>query len=604
MRLIFWALLLYGLITTGSIAADNSHPLLAPYRVYAEISTNLSAQTDGIIAEFIRVHPDTPLANKLRKRWLWQLAKAKHWDRFEAFYLPGLSQDLDCLYRYSRYRKGDTVTAFADLDKLWLVEHSQPPACNHIFKAWTAAGNLSQTQIRQRLKLSLKAQNYQLANYLIKQLPGEQQKKALKSYHLLTHPNAIAKQNPASTALDNLVLSHALARLGRRHPTLGLQQFKRFKAQRSFTAEEQANVLGAIALRKALRHQHDALILFEKIPPQYYHDRWHEWRIRAALRAQDWKAVLRATHQLPPHLAQEIPWQYWQGVAWEQLGYQAQAARRFETLSQKQHYYGMISAHRLGKKVIVHHHDYPKTQRQLQRIVNVPAMQRAYLLEKMGRRHEAYFEWHFALKQFNEQDRYLAAYLAYTWGWYGRAIFASKKLPQQDDLVVRFPMPYTGLVTSFSRKNNLPPAFVYALMRQESAFAPHARSRAGALGLMQLMPKTAARTAKKHKIPYQHTRQLLKPPKNIALGTHHLRDLRRIHKGHFSLMSAAYNAGSGRVKRWLPRKPMAAAIWIETIPWGETRRYVKYLLAHFVIYENRLGNAPDLSRFLRLVPKR
>ena len=200
-------------------------------------------------------------------------------------------------------------------------------------------------------------------------------------------------------------------------------------------------------------------------------------------------------------------------------------------------------------------------------------------------------EWHFATrKQMDNEERIIAAKVAHKWGWHNRAILTIAHTDQRNDIELRFPVLFEDKVKEYSKKQALQPAYTYAVIRRESAFAADARSRVGALGLMQIMPATGKVIAKKLKVKYRNKNQLLNPELNVNFGTTYLNMMLNKFYKQPALASAAYNAGGHRVKAWLPvGDDMSAERWIETIPFKETREYVSSILAYTAIYEHRMG---------------
>ena len=218
-------------------------------------------------------------------------------------------------------------------------------------------------------------------------------------------------------------------------------------------------------------------------------------------------------------------------------------------------------------------------------------MQRLVELYAIGDRSDARREWAKLLPNLDAAQRAAAAYLIADIGWIDLSIMAANAADLHDDLSLRFPSPFTPTFVKESRARAVPISFLYGVARQESAFAPAARSSAGALGLMQLMPATAAATARNAGEPIPLTAALFDPVVNVHIASRHLAELLERYDGNRILVAAAYNAGPHRVDRWLRDRPARPAdIWIETIPFAETRDYVKNVMAFAYIYGQRLGH--------------
>jgi soluble lytic murein transglycosylase len=227
-----------------------------------------------------------------------------------------------------------------------------------------------------------------------------------------------------------------------------------------------------------------------------------------------------------------------------------------------------------------------------------PGLQRARELFKLNRPMSARREWNFALKEADPEALRAAARLAQSWEWPSQSIITLAKLRYWNDLELRFPLTHQKTITGQAAGHGLDRAWVFAILRQESAFISDAKSSAGARGLMQLMPKTAKQVAKELKHTPLKLEDLFKPDLNIRLGTGYLNKIYRQLQENPVLATAAYNAGPHRVKSWLPDQPQATDIWIETIPFHETREYLKRVLAYTVIYNYRLGEQS------KVVPKK
>jgi soluble lytic murein transglycosylase len=258
-------------------------------------------------------------------------------------------------------------------------------------------------------------------------------------------------------------------------------------------------------------------------------------------------------------------------------------------LAGERDYYGFLAADRVGQVYRFGHDAVPFTETDLAAAEALPGIARARELLRVGLTIDARREWRDAIRDLDDRQLEIAAVLAGRWGWHDRAIVTVARADHFDDLDLRFPLVYQDLVLSNARATGLDPAWVYGVMRQESAFWEDARSRSGALGLMQLMPSTARETARRLRERVDDVYDLLSPPKNIRLGVAYLRRVLDRFDGHQGLATAAYNAGPGRVRSWLPGShPLAADIWVDTVPFNETRGYVKRVMAYTAIYEHRL----------------
>ena len=264
-------------------------------------------------------------------------------------------------------------------------------------------------------------------------------------------------------------------------------------------------------------------------------------------------------------------------------------------LASERSFYGFIASQKLKKPLELNNNNSKLSDTALEKVATHPGIVRARELYLIGESIDARREWHHAIKNMSSEERGYAAHLANIWGWHHQAIIAAARSDDRDNLDLRFPRAYPDIVAAKAQQHGVESEWIYSLIRQESAFAPTARSPAGALGMMQLMPSTAKQVSRKLGLNF-NTHSLLDPENNILLGTQYLSDLLQRFEGNIVLATAAYNAGPNRAKRWQPESsPMAGDIWIETIPIHETREYVKNILTYQAIYRHHLGMEAKLA---------
>lgn len=280
-------------------------------------------------------------------------------------------------------------------------------------------------------------------------------------------------------------------------------------------------------------------------------------------------------------------------------------ASAFSGLSQERSFYGFISSELLNKPLQLNQQLSAPSNDQITRVLSTPGIVRAWELYQIKEDTYARSEWNLAITRMPAEDRGIAAQLANQWGWHHHAIMAAARSDIRDNLKLRFPTAYQNTVASNASKNGIAKDWVFSLIRQESAFSYQAKSPVGALGMMQIMPATAKEISKSMGIRYKGKYSLLQPEKNIQLGTRYMGQLLKRFQGNTILATAAYNAGPTRAKRWQPKHtPMAGDIWIETIPYKETRNYVKNVMTYQAIYRSHLGQDIKLAKSLVSVPAR
>ena len=324
-----------------------------------------------------------------------------------------------------------------------------------------------------------------------------------------------------------------------------------------------------------------------------------EWRVRAALSQQHWHDVLAAVDTLGEDLKQLEKWQYWRARALAAIGKPDDARVIFAQLAKQRSFYGFMSADRLNNEIALNDHPISATHRELNSLQNNSEFQTVSELLAIDRRTEATRQWWHAISGLNAQQLTVAAKLARQWEWPSMAIFTVAKANYWDDVDLRFPLVYSTSIQDYASKQQLDPALVFGLIRQESAFDEFAGSPAGAIGLMQLMPRTAEQIAGELKETWSNDFNLLNPAVNIKYGSAYFKKLLNRFKGNYALSIAAYNAGPNRIKHWLPDNTLPADIWIETIPYKETRGYVSSVIMYTLIYQKRLSrNTLKISDFM------
>ena len=260
-------------------------------------------------------------------------------------------------------------------------------------------------------------------------------------------------------------------------------------------------------------------------------------------------------------------------------------------MAQSRHYYGFLAASYLNKPVNFQNIPLVITAEEKALVTQSPEAKRALEFFAIGRFHHARLEWNYWLSKLNKRDKLVASKVATEMQWYDRAIFTLAKVGYLNDVNLRFPLGFETEIKHYAGNQKINPAWAFAITRRESSFMSDANSPAGAKGLMQIMPATAKQLARK-KVSNQY---LFKAKNNIKLGTKYLRNLLDRHHGNQVLATAAYNAGPHRVKSWLKdAKPLPADVWIETIPFKETREYVKSVLAYQQIYQDKVGQKGSL----------
>ncbi|WP_407316215.1 transglycosylase SLT domain-containing protein [Pseudomonas sp. nanlin1] len=569
---------------------------LEPYLAYDELTARLKSASNSEIEKFLTEHGDLPQANWMKLRWLRWLAERGDWQPFVKYYDPKLNfTELDCLNGQYQIGHGQRAEGFAAAEKLWLTGKTQPAACDTLFAMWAAEGQLTEQKRWQRAKLAAQARNYPLANNLVKTLTtlssqGQLLLDVAQKPELLAQPGRFV---PVDEAMSDVV-SLGLRRLARQDPEQAMQMLDGYASSMRFSGEEKVAIAREIGLTLARRYDPRALQLMTGYDPELRDDTVTEWRLRLLLRLGRWQDAYDLTKRLPTSLAETNRWQYWQARSLELAQPQnPQVQALYKNVAKERDFYGFLAADRSQSAYQLNNRPLPLSQALMTKVRTAPGVRRALELYARGQIVDARREWYHVSRHFSRDEMVAQARLAYDMRWYFPAIRTISQAQYWDDLDIRFPMAHRDTLIREANLRGLHTSWVFAITRQESAFMDDARSGVGAMGLMQLMPATAKETARKFSIPLASPQQAFDPDKNIQLGAAYLSQVHGQFNGNRVLASAAYNAGPGRVRQWLRgANHLSFDVWVESIPFDETRQYVQNVLSYAVIYGQKL-NAPQ-----------
>jgi soluble lytic murein transglycosylase len=537
-------------------------------------------------------------SDHLRQRWLHHLARQGSWDLFlqEYRHYPK-NKELYC-YRLDRLLQADNqdqAALMAEIEKLWLTGKRLPQSCNPVFKGWRKAGHMTRDLIIARIRLAMQKRHLSLARELSYYLPASDRKWVERWIRAHRRPaQELAKMDyRIDKPVARMVANHAVVRLAYRDPEAAMEQWQKLKQEHRFFGEDENYVMRYVGILGAQHHLPEAVDWLSEVSAEGDDRDLHYWRIRAAVRSGDWQTAREFVAALKQDEQEQDQWRYWQARIAEETGDDDAAWDSYADLAKERSYYGFLAADRIGAPYSMRHRAVQVTPAELADMLARPEMQIAQELFSVGQVVPARRQWYWIIKHMNKRELQAAAVAAQQWGWYDRALYTVSKSGHLDDLDLRFPVLYRDKVEMNARRSGVDPGWIYGVMRQESAFVTDARSGAGALGLMQLMPRTGRATARSLRLNIRSRQAIMNVDNNLRLGSHHLRTVLRRNQGNQVLATAAYNAGSHRVKKWLPADDsMPADIWVDTIPYNETRNYVKNVMGFTAIYEHRLEIAP------------
>lgn len=575
---------------------------LYPYLEYHYIRKQLSKTSSKKIQAFMQEQEGSSLERRLRMAWLRHLARNGRWQMFLDNYQTSSSTRMQCLQAYALFKTNRIDAAMNAADLLWQVGRSQPSSCDRMFKLWESHGGKTKQVIWNRIDKSMKKGRTRLARFLAKTLPTEDRRWVNRWVKMHSRPaaNLHLKVYRQDKPIARRIVRHGVKRLARRDAGAAADFWDRERERHLIDDEAEIIALDQyIALKAALQKHPRALELLGRLenPSQ----KIKSWRVRAALNAQDWWAALTWIEALPPEERDSGQWRYWRArileMQSESLPVMRTASERIYTdLAKERNYHGFLAADRIGEEYDLTSRPVEVTEAELQEMESREGVIRARELLLLNKRVDARREWLHITRDMGDRDLQVAAKLASSWGWHDRAIITVAKGAHYDDLDLRFPMAFKQYIVANAEKRKIDPAWVYGILRQESVFMPDARSHAGALGLMQLMPRTGRVTARQIKTRLRSTRDILQVSKNIQLGTAYLSRMLARNAGHSALATASYNAGPHRVKQWMPESEVPADLWVETIPFKETRNYVRRVMAYTVIYDHRLDGQASKIR--------
>jgi soluble lytic murein transglycosylase len=568
--------------------------VLHPYLDYEFLKDRLAVTPAAEIRRFLEESAAAPVSDNVRKKWLRQLAARGDWDAFLRDYREIENDpELTCL-RLNRLLKASESQAplMTEIAALWLTGKRLPGACDPVFAAWKAAGHMTGDKVWERIRLAMERRQTGLAGELAGYL--EPKERVWVNRWIEMHRNPLGEltqfRYPVETPTARMIIRHGVVRLAYRDPETAMQQWERLKAKYQFFGEDDNYVLRHVGILAAQNHLPEALKWLAAVSADANDESLHLWRVRAALRVGEWETAKRFVAGLSEDQQKQPQWRYWKARILDETSQKREAEKLYTNLARERGYYGFLAADRLGAEYSMQHQAIEATPEEVSAMLARPGIQMAQELYTLGNIVEARRQWQWTTRRMNNRELQVAAVLAGQWGWHDRAILTVSKSEHQDDLELRFPLLYRDLIETYAARQGLDAGWVYGVVRQESAFVVDARSEAGALGLMQLMPATGRLTGRRLNIAAESTHSILDIQNNLRLGAGYLKEMLDRYRGNQVLATASYNAGPNRITEWLENgEALDAEIWVETIPYNETRDYVKNVLAYTTVYENRLG---------------
>ncbi len=610
---------------------------LFPYLEYQEIRAVIAKPTRLLppannqrLIEFERNYPDFPLHRALRQNWLWGLAKQPDKSAFIIYYRDVRDRNLFCTYLTAKVASGKLDAAAKTLRRHWAKYGPPAKGCDEEVATMIKTDRLSNSWLVERLLQAMREGETKEVRYLQSRLPSGSAGRAATFLATDKDPRdrnrerakvaRSGKRQGDDSLYTRLTILHGIKKYARRDALDANALWQTLSRTYSFRRQDKDAIQDELAYRAARQQLPIANQWLAAVPPDRLTEAMHDSRLQLALRAAngaDWDGLQQFANKLPAEAQTEPQWLYWRARAAEALGQQSrqknserqanakQAQRLYSQLAELEHdeYYAFLAADRLNKPYALRARSTTANQNIKQQLVARPDVIRAKELFAIGKNADARREWWALQKRLNKDQQRQSAILAQQWGWHRQAIGVLSVLGERHDLMLRYPLPWQEIIGPQAEKNEIPSAWAFGILRAESMYQPDAKSGAGAYGLMQLMPATAKQTARRANVRLRGNRQLFQPATNIPLGTYYLGQMMNRFDGHAAVSTAAYNAGPNRVQQWLPKRSnVPVDIWVETIPYNETRRYVKKVMQYATVFDWRLRGQQTPRRMIELMP--
>ncbi len=567
---------------------------LQPYLDQQNLMQNMHISLAKDIDTFLNKYDGTPLDWPLRKKWLNYLLENNQQSLFLYSYKPSSSATLSCAYfNYSLAKGVSEKVIFPKVTKLWTVGKSQPDICDPVFNKWAKAGYRTEDIVWKRISLAADGGKHTLIPYLTKLLPSSQQYLGKLWHKVRKAPAYVLRKNVFKNfdKRERQIFSYGIKRLIWREPDKAIDTYTALNKKFKFTLDEQQSITRAFALSLANNNHPKAQQWLRKVNDKFINNHVTQWRVADVLRKQDWKLTLKELESFPLAQQKKNQWKYWYSRGLIENNKKDEGLDILKELAKNRHYYGFLAASYLDIPFNLQDMPLSITQVERNKLLKNPAAKRAFELFHVGKYSHARSEWNYWMKQLTKKEKLAASIIANEQKWFDRAIFTLARENYLNDVNLRFPLAFESDIDASSKKNNIDPAWAYAIARRESSFMSDANSGVGAKGLMQIMPGTA-KQLKRKKVS---TKYLLNAKNSVQLGTKYLKMLSDRYKGNHVLATASYNAGPHRVKKWAAAAVnMPIDMWIETIPYKETREYVKSVLAYQQIYQYKIGTTGDI----------
>jgi len=572
----------------GLLASALQDYVLYPYLRYDEYLARRTVVDPDELARFLNAHTDWAFHKGLRRSWLRSLGETGRWDALLKYTdASDTDTEIQCHLAQARIQKQQQDGLLEQAQALWAVGKSQPDACDPVFSWLKKQNGITPELAWLRVSRAIQTRNSRMTLYLSRYLSGddkvwlERWQQQDSSGYLRLDRSRSWPDHPRG----HEIVSFGLQQLARKDSARAWQLFPELNKHFSWNETTEGAILREIALWSAVSGDSDATLKMRGVPKGSRDDQLLEWWARSGLATQNWAEVILAVAEMSPDMKASERWQYWDARARIKLGDEDYAQTLLEQLAGQASYHGFLAADLLNFPYAICPLQADFGADAVDAFANRPTILRSQELQRVDLKSWSRSEWSLATKAMSAEDLRLAAAFATDQGWYYEAIVALAGSGELQWYDWRFPMAYANLVLPQASKRQLDSSWVMGLMRSESAMAADAISSADARGLMQVLPSTAKQIARRNAYSYSGSEQLMQAETNILFGTTFLRELMDKFNNNPVLVSGAYNAGPGAVERWLQTLPgHDASIWIEVLPYYETRDYIPRVMAFATIY--------------------
>ncbi len=566
---------------------------LWPYVEYAALSARPRSTPADQVRAFVSMRADSPLAMRLRRAMLDTWVEQKRWEDVLSLDHPELGERGDCHVYTAAIARDEVSDALAQrMLATWARPQALATACEPMQRWLDRGQRITQDHVDARIAAAQEAGNAALLAQLAARLPAPRAQEMARIARAMRNPAAelAGAAGWSDTEANRIAVGRGIAALAKRDSAAAIAMWQRLESVFKWRDAERGPALAGIALWRAASYLPDAATWLARVPEVSRTDQLREWHVREAQSRGDHKATVSAYNAMTEAQRGDSRFRYAHARALDLAGQREAARAAYASLAAEPTYHGFLAADHAGVHYRLCPLEAPADEDSKRAVTTLPGLVRAFELRAIGRHGDARAEFDFALRDADPNVRRAAVARAIAREWYDRGPFT---LTAGEDLryyALRFPLAERDLLTEQARGRGIDLAWVYSLIRAESAWIADAVSHANAHGLMQLLPGTAQSVARRQKIPYPGVGALTHQPRlNLMLGTHHIADeLARFNNKPW-LATAAYNAGPAPVNRWLGQRPgLPNDLWIETIPYKETREYVSRVMAFSVIHDWQL----------------